>query len=120
MSGRVIVENNTGHAIHASGCLTLFQVALTGKRYHPAVAWPTCLQPFTIPIGKSSYPVTVEASYRECSQGRPQADLRACLPGRRMPPLPPGDYHAVLYQVSHLVSVPRAITVRVTPPEPTP
>src|SRR5713226_6442779 len=28
MSARVVVENNTGHAIHASGCLTLFQVAL--------------------------------------------------------------------------------------------
>ncbi len=85
MSGRVVVENNTGRAIHASGCLTLFQVVLTSSKYHPAVAWPICLQPFTIPAGKSSYPATVEASYNQCSQGRPRGGLRACLPGPRPP-----------------------------------
>ncbi len=62
MPGRVVVENNTGRAIHASGCLALFQVELISGSYHPSVAWPLCLQPFTIPAGRSSYPVTVEAS----------------------------------------------------------
>ena len=38
MSGRVVVETNTGRAIHASGRLTLFQVVLTSSSYHPAVA----------------------------------------------------------------------------------
>lgn len=44
MRGRVIVENNTGHAIHVGGCGTLFQVALASKTYRPAVAWLGCLQ----------------------------------------------------------------------------
>jgi hypothetical protein len=120
MSGRVVVENNTGHAVHVSGCLALFQVALASSKYQPAVAWPLCLQPFTIPIGESSYPATVEASYSECRAGRPQGAVRACLPNRRPPPLPPGDYHAKLFQMGHIVPVPPAITVRVTPPEPVP
>jgi hypothetical protein len=118
MSGHVVVENNAGHTIRVPGCVTLFQVALVSSKYRPAVAWFTCLQTFTIPVGESSYPVTVEASYRECSPNRPQGGLRACLPNRHPPPLPPGDYHARLFQAGHLVPVPPAMTVRVTPTEP--
>lgn len=120
MSGRVVVENNTGRAIHESGCWRLFQVALTSDKYQPTVAWPTCLQIFTIPIGESSYPTTVEASYGECSPGRPQGAVRACLPDGQPPRLPPGDYHAMLFQVGNLVPVPPTMTVRVTPPESAP
>ncbi len=69
-----------------------------------------------IPIGESGYPVTVEASYSECGPGRPQGGLRACLPNGHPPPLRPGDYHAMLFQAGHLVPVPPAITVRLTPP----
>ncbi len=120
MPGRVVVENNTGRAIRVSGCWRLFQVALASSKYQPAVAWPTCSQTFTIPAGESSYPVTVKASYSQCSPGRPQGAVRACLPDRQPPPLPLGDYHAMLFQVGNLVPVPPAITVRVTPPEPEP
>jgi len=116
MSGYVLVENHTEHAVHASGCLTLFQVLLTSSTYRPTAAWFLCLQPFTIPIGETRYSATVSASYNQCHQGRPQHGLRACLPGGRPPPLPPGDYHATLFQVGHLVRVPPAITVRVTLP----
>jgi hypothetical protein len=115
MSAHVLVENNTGRAIRVSGCLTLFQVALASSKYQPAMAWPACAQAFTIPAGQSSYPVTVRASYLECSAGRPQGAVRACLPNRRPPPLPPGDYHARLFQLGNLVPVPLAMTVRVTP-----
>lgn len=120
MPGRVVVENHTGRALRVSGCWRLFQVALASSRYQPAVAWPTCAQAFTIPAGESSYPATVQASYSQCSPGRPQGAVRACLPNRRPPPLPPGDYHAMLFQVGNLVPVPPAITVRVTPPGPAP
>ena len=112
MSGHVVVENDTGRAIRTSGCLTLFQVALAGSSYHPAIAWPACLQSFT--VGQSSYPVTVAASYGRCSQGRPSDAIKACLPGGQMPSLPPGTYRAVLFQVRHLVPVPPPVTVRVT------
>jgi hypothetical protein len=118
MAGHVLVDNTTGHAIHVSGCLSLFQVRLTSSTYRPAVAWAACLQPFTIPAGETRYPVTVRASYSQCSQGRPRHSLKACLPDERMPSLPPGGYHARLFQAGKLVRVPPAITVRVTLPMP--
>jgi hypothetical protein len=39
MPGRVVVENNTGRAIHVLGCGTLFQVALVSSTHRPAIAW---------------------------------------------------------------------------------
>jgi hypothetical protein len=102
MSGHVLIENNTGRAIDAYGCLTLFQVLLVGGSYHPPVAWLGCLRPLSIPAGQSSYPVTVAATYLQCSQGRPSNGIKACLPGGHPPPLPPGTYQAVLFQARHL------------------
>lgn len=116
MPVRVVVENNTGRAVHVAGCGTLFQVALTSKSYRPTVAWTTCVQTITIPAGQSSYRLTVRASYSECSQNARHDGLRACLPDGQPPPLPPGDYHAKLFQVRHLVPVPAAIMVRVQSP----
>ena len=120
MSGYVVVENNTGHAVHAGGCGTLFQVLLTSSTYRPTAAWLLCSQPFTIPVGQSAYPVTVAASYNMCRGGRPRGTARACLPDGHPPSLPLGDYHARLFQAPHLVAAPPAVTVRVTAPEPTP
>lgn len=118
MTGQLLVDNHTGHAIHIFGCLSLFQVALTSGSYRPPVAWAACLQRFTIPVGQARYRVTVWASYSQCSQARPRHGLKACLPGERMPPLPPGTYHARLYQARPLVRIPPPITVRVTPARP--
>jgi hypothetical protein len=115
MTGHVLVDNNTGHAIHTSGCLNLFQVLLTSGTYRPAAAWALCLQRFTIPVGEARYPVTVWASYSQCSQGHAQHGMRACLPGDRMPPLPPGIYRVRLFQSSTLVRIPPPVTVRVIP-----
>jgi hypothetical protein len=120
ISGHVVVENNTGHAIRVSGCGTLFQVALVSKTYQPAVAWLTCVQSFTIPVGEASYAVIVKASYLACSPGRRHRTLRACLPGKGPPGLPPGFYHARLFQAGQLLPVPPAIEVRVTPSRPAP
>jgi hypothetical protein len=114
MAGHVVIENNTGHAIHAFGCLTLFQVALVSGTYHPAIAWLDCLQPFTIPAGHSTYPVSVAASYSQCSQGRPSSAMKVCLPDGHPPPLPAGVYRAVLFQARHTFAAPPAIKVRVT------
>ena len=88
MSGYVLVENNTGHAVHTSGCGTLFQILLTSSHYRPPVAWFTCWQPFVIPVGESRYPAPVRASYSECSQGRPQHGFRPCLRAGRPPRFP--------------------------------
>lgn len=114
LQGHLIIENNTGHAIRAFGCGSLFQVVLVGRRYHPQVAWPLCLQSFTIRTGRSSYRVTVVARYNQCSQGRPSDGVVACLPGGEQPPLPPGSYRAVLFQSRHLFPTPPAIAMRLT------
>jgi hypothetical protein len=115
MTAHVVVNNNTGHAIHEKGCGSLFQVALTSSTYHPDVVWLTCLQLLTIAVGKTSHAVKVQATYLSCSQGHARAGLKACLPGKqKMPPLPPGRYKAKLFiQVRQLVPAPPAIPVRV-------
>jgi hypothetical protein len=114
MSGRVVIENNTGRAIHTTGCLTLFQVALVSSRYHPPIVWFLCLMSFTIAAGQSSYPVTVSASYAGCGQCRPSGAVRACRPGGHSPALPAGIYRAVLFQQQHLVPAPPPVTIRVS------
>ena len=63
LAGHVVVDNNTGHAIHSSGCGVLFTVALASSSYHPVAATPSCLQFFTIPAGTSRYRVQGLASY---------------------------------------------------------
>ena len=42
------------------------------------------------PAGWSSYRVRIVATYGMCTQGPPQDGMKSCLPGGRMPPLPPG------------------------------
>lgn len=113
MSGRVVVDNRAGHAIHEHGCGSLFTVTLASSTYHPYLIMPTCSQIFTVPVGKSSYPVTIQASYLACNAG----GAPACLPGKqRIPPLPPGDYQARLFfQVHQFALAPPAIPMRVTP-----
>ena len=116
ITGRLLVRNRTGHALHVKGCQALFQVALASRTYHPAVVWPTCLQRLTIPAGRSSSRVQILATYLQCTQGPPQHGLPSCLPGGRMPPLPPGVYHIQLFQSLPLAPAPPPILVRVTAP----
>lgn len=116
ITGRVLVRNHTGHALHLIGCGGFFQVALASRTYHPQVAWPACAQRLTIPAGRSSYRVRIGATYNECTQGPPQDGMKSCLPGGRMPPLPPGVYHTEFFQSRPLAAAPAPVTVRVTAP----
>jgi hypothetical protein len=113
IKGRLVVTNNTGRAIHALGCGTLFQVALTSNTYHPDVAWPLCLQHLTIPAGVTSYRITVNATYLSCGQSQSASTTPACPPGGGMPPLPAGKYRAKLFQSRHVVQAPPGVPVRV-------
>jgi len=115
MSAQVIVENGSAHAIHAVGCGSLFAVALNNTKIHQSPLWPLCGQDFTIPVGRSSYPVTVSGAYLACSHSRPAGYLPPCLPNNRFPPLPAGQYEAELFQSSNIASIPPPIPVRVTP-----
>jgi hypothetical protein len=113
MLAHIIVDNRTGHAIHANGCGQLFELAL-GNSSHPALSgWPACLQTLTIPIGKTSYSWTIRATYDSC--GGVGAGELACLPHGQPPPLPAGEYDVAFSQQTPIVSVPPPIPVRVTP-----
>jgi hypothetical protein len=115
LTGHVVVDNNTGHAIRRAGCGVIFAVELASRSYNPVVASLSCLQFFTIPAGTSSYRVQVLASYLACSVGHSGGGLQACLPGGKPPPLPPGRYRARLFfQVRQFAPAPSAIPVTVT------
>jgi hypothetical protein len=116
LTGHVVVNNNTGHAIRLAGCGALFTVELASKTYHPIVASLSCLQFFTIPAGRSRYRVHVLASYLGCRVGHSGGGLRACLPNKKPPQLPAGRYHARLFfQVRQFAPAPHAIPVAVIP-----
>jgi hypothetical protein len=114
MSGHVIVENNTGGALKRDGCGSLFSVFLSNTFITPHPFFPACIQIFTIPVGQSSYPVTVDATYLECAgplgNGRPCSERNGHAV---MPSLPPGEYQATLW--GNIVPTPPPIAVRVTP-----
>jgi hypothetical protein len=114
MLAHIVVDNRTGHAIHANGCGQLFELALGSDSYPAQAGWPACLQPLTIAAGKTSYPWTIRATYDECG-GTGNPPLPACLPGGGAPPLPTGMYRVVFFQSSNIVSAPAPIPVRVTP-----
>jgi hypothetical protein len=106
MPARVVMQNNTGRAISVNGCGGVFAIGLVNSTYRQGISWPLCLQRFTFPTGQSTWRAFIEARYTEC---------RPCADGQP-PPLPPGDYQAVLYQSppGHIVPEPPAVTVRVT------
>jgi hypothetical protein len=113
MSGRVVVNNRTGRAIHVGACGLPFMVALSSRTYHPTVAWLACAHIFRIPAGSSSYRVEILASYLACGlRGAP-----SCLPGKqKIPPLPAGRYQAKLFfQGKEFGPAPPSIPLRVTP-----
>jgi hypothetical protein len=112
MNGRVVVDNQTGHVIDASGCGSLFAVALGSDGYRPDVPWRLCLQDLDIPTGESSYPVAVSATALGCVGGPPTDGIPSCTPSGP-PPLPPGTYEAKLYQSTHVVPDPPPVPVTV-------
>jgi hypothetical protein len=105
--GHIVVQNNTGHAIHTYGCMSIFQVLLRSATYTPTPAWLLCNQPITIPQGRSNYTVKVEARYNMCGTDP------ACT-SAGPPPLPAGDYKATTYEQGSGVPVPAPIPVQVT------
>jgi hypothetical protein len=114
MLAHIVVDNRTGHAIHAKGCGQLFELALGSDSYPALGEWPPCLTTLTIAVGRSSYPWTIRASYSSCG-GTGIPPVHACMHGGGAPPLPAGKYRVVFFQSSNIVSVPAPIPVRVTP-----
>ena len=100
ISGQVTVDN-AGPPQQVQGCGELFVAVLQNNTIPQRPAWAGCLQTFTVPSGRTTYPITVDANYQACSQEPPGDVLDPpCLAGNTMPPLPPGSYQAVLYNGS--------------------
>ena len=113
MAGQVVVENNTGSALHFIGCGSPFQVWLTSDTVHPTPVWPMCAGDMTIPEGESTYPVSFIAAYPYCTNGPPEPSIPACGNDGHAA-LPPGDYEATLFQSPELVPAPPTIKINVT------
>jgi hypothetical protein len=115
--GTVIVTNKTGKAMIVVSCGSPFQVALANDHYEPGVAWPLCGGRTVIPVGQSTWKVSVQASNLACLGGNQPGEkgMPKCLPNGNPPPLPVGAYRARLYQSPHVVADPDPIQVRVTP-----
>jgi hypothetical protein len=116
MSGSVVVENNSGHALHVFGCGGIFAVTLNnaeGGQGSPA--WTLCRMDITIPLGSTTYPVTIQATFLMCSTA-PSPTMSTCLADGVPPSLPPGVYQATLAQSTTVVSTPPPIAVTVVAP----
>jgi len=111
MPAKVVVENNTGHEIHETKCGSFFQIGLQNGEIKFDGIWPQCAEPFTIPTGESTYAVTVSAAYQTCSASGALGTPPCLRTG--MPPLPPGQYKAALFQSSPVVTAPLPIDVKV-------
>jgi hypothetical protein len=114
IAGRITVNNRTGQPIVFAGCGGLFQVLLTNPAHPASPAWPTCVQQLSVPVGVSSYPVTVAATFGQCRQVGASGAIPACTPSG-MPGLPSGTYRATTYESSPVVPIPPAVTVVVLP-----
>ena len=113
MVAHVVVENDSGHALSVTGCGSLFQIVLGNGTVRQDPAWPACAQPLTVPAGRSTYPVTVSATYSGCTQASGSGPMPACVDGG-LPPLPPGRYQATLAQNPKVAPAPAPSTIQVT------
>jgi hypothetical protein len=114
MSATITVENNSGRPIRVLGCGPVYGVLLVGRGHHPSASWPLCAQEITLPTGRSTYPVTVAATYHECSMNGGRGS-QPCTQDGSMPALPAGSYQATTVSVSPYLPVPAPVPVTVTP-----
>jgi heat shock protein HslJ len=117
--GSVVVQNDTGEALHASGCGHYFQVLLENDDVRQEPGWRLCLEQFTFPVGESRHPITVSARYNNCVGGAGLEGFPTCVPGGGPPPLPVGDYRATLFQSGNVVPAPPPIPFHVVARAPT-
>jgi hypothetical protein len=117
IDGTLTVANHGRTTVNLNrGCRPFFAVTLTGHRLPLAAGFPALCsrEPFLLKPGTTRLAFTVTTTYPGCTSGRPATGhTPACLPGNRMPPLPPGRYRAVLPGSGDL-PLPPATPVQVT------
>jgi len=114
MSGQVILKNDSGHALHATSCFRFVLVTPGEIMHRPENGGSECLMRYTIPVGTTTYRMTLDAIYPGCAGvPSPGSSFPACLNGN-IPPFPPGQYDVTVFGASTLIAMPPPVAVRVT------
>ena len=108
MAAHVVVRNDTHNVLVATKCGQLFQVVLVKPGARPAVTKPRCDGSVPIPIGESTYPVTIDADTPGCP-----ADVSCAADSTSL--LPAGDYQATLVEGNDVIPIPPRVSVQVVP-----
>jgi hypothetical protein len=101
LKGWLVIDNPTNETmqLREGGCTPKWQVALARPGQTPDAAFTMeCgAAPMTIPPGALRQPITIRAAYNGCTNAEPTDEaFPHCLADGGMPPLPIGDYEAVL------------------------
>lgn len=111
-----VAITNPGATVDISehGCQPQFAIVLDDGRSRPVVAWPQrcVLGSRVIPHGTTRLSASVSTSQRACEPGGPANGLPGCI-GLSSPPLPAGQYQAILVW-DGVVALPPAQPVPVT------
>lgn len=99
--GNLVVTNHTDRTFNLTeGCRPYWAVGLRSSTiaFNPAIPTVCALVPFWVYPGTNRLPFKLLVSYPACSSGPQGATptLPACPGGTALPPLPPGNYEAVL------------------------
>jgi hypothetical protein len=109
VKGTVTIDNRTGAPMPLTECGDPFAVWAGRPGAWPGVAFPACAEQWTVPTGRSDYPVKLIAAWASC---RSSADRRSVIPPcgtaatEKDLALPPGRYLARLFGPGVLVQPP--------------
>ena len=96
ISGLFIVDNGTRAPITISdACNGWYRVGLENDQIRFVAGWTQmACGSDELPIGFTSFPISVRTTYENCSMRGPEPSMPACIgPSHSQPPpLPPGDY----------------------------
>ncbi len=109
IEGELVIDNTTGQTIELTGCGSPFTVVLESAdgSIRQNIGSLACLSYHTVPVGRSSWSVTVFGTDgNACAGGSTTPGLPACGPDGRPPPLPPGLYTATVEMPSSLPAAP--------------
>ncbi|GIU90736.1 MAG: hypothetical protein KatS3mg010_1835 [Acidimicrobiia bacterium] len=122
IDGELVVQNGSGSPVTlGEDCETFWTVVLTNDAVPPSYAFPLpCSRPPSIAVGETRLAFTVPASYGACTNGDDRdAHLPKCLADGSPPPLPPGEYEAVIVGSDELPFTVEPVRVRVVEAQPT-
>lgn len=114
MHAMVIVTNSTDHPIKSVMCDRPFAVGLRNKHAFETPNFPLCAVEFTIPIGRSTYPVNIDGAYYGCTHsGPPDRSMPVCGKDGKPPKMPRGKYQAFVFGQESVVSSAEPVAIKV-------